>query len=163
MRQGEALGGGRFHHAERVVCSPLRRARQTAEAFGLPVTVDERWAEIDYGVYDGMPLDEVPASLWREWDHDLGWTPEGGESLAGVAARVRDACDDLWAEAATSDVVVVSHVSPIKAAICWALGVPDETIWRMFVAVASVSRIGAGRAGAPTLHSYSETAHRPQH
>ncbi|MGH9062016.1 MAG: histidine phosphatase family protein, partial [Acidimicrobiales bacterium] len=69
---------------------------------------------------------------------------------------------DLWAEAQVSDVVVVSHVSPIKAAVTWALGAPPEAIWRMFVAVASVSRVGAGRAGAPSLHTFNETRYRPE-
>lgn len=34
-----------------------------------------------------------------------------------------------------------SHVSPIKAAITWALGVGDEVGWRMFLADAAVCRI----------------------
>ena len=46
-------GAGLLRHASRVVSSPLRRARDTAAALGPPVTVDERWTEIDYGVYDG--------------------------------------------------------------------------------------------------------------
>ena len=49
--------------------------------------------------------------------------PGGGESLAAVGSRVRQACDDLWSEAGEHDVVVVTHVSPIKAAVAWALGV----------------------------------------
>ena len=51
--------------------------------------------------------------------------------------------------------VVVSHVSPIKAAIAWALGVGDEVAWRLFVQVASVARIGVG-PGGPSLHSFNE-------
>ena len=63
------------------------------------------------------------------------------------------------------DVVVVTHVSPIKAAVAWALGVGDETSWRMFVDVASVTTIGPGRAGAgPSTRPcarFNETQHRP--
>ena len=51
--------------------------------------------------------------------------------------------------------VVVSHVSPIKAAIAWALGVGDEVGWRLFVRVASITRIAIG-PGGPTLHSFNE-------
>ncbi len=133
-------------------------------ALGPPVTVDDRWTELDYGIYDGQGVDAAP-ELWREWSRDLGFVPEGGESLAAMGARVRAACDDLWPDATDEDVVVVTHVSPIKAAVAWALGVGDETSWRMFVDVASVTCIGPGRstqAGpTPSLRSFNDTQHRP--
>jgi broad specificity phosphatase PhoE len=169
-RQAEALGQlDLLRHATRVVSSPLSRARDTAAALGPPVTLDDRWAEIDYGVYDGLELDAVP-DLWRQWGRDLGFVPEGGESLASVGSRVRAACEDLWAEAVAADVVVVSHVSPIKAAVAWALGVGDETSWRMFVDVASLACIGPGRPSSappgselplPSLRTFNDTQHRP--
>jgi broad specificity phosphatase PhoE len=164
-RQADALGRSPLlHGATRVVSSPLARARETAAALGPPVSVDERWMEIDYGIYDGQELEAVP-ELFRQWRADLGFAPEAGESLASVGARVRAACEDLWAEAAERDVVVVTHVSPLKAAVVWALGVGDETTWRMFVDVASVTCVGHGPGGPglpyPSLRSFNETQHRP--
>ncbi len=41
----------------RVVSSPLRRSRQTAEALGVEVELDERWTELDYGDLDGLPVE----------------------------------------------------------------------------------------------------------
>lgn len=142
-----------------VVSSPLRRALDTAAAIGPPVTVDERWSEIDYGIFDGQELPGA-AELWEGWERDLAYRPPGGESLADLGVRVRAACDELWAEAAERDVVVVSHVSPIKAAVAWALGVGDEICWRTFLDTASVTVIGPGRRG-PTLRSFNETGQRP--
>lgn len=164
-RQAEALGqSDLLRQATRVVSSPLRRARDTAAALGPPVTVDERWTEIDYGKYDGLELDQA-VELFGQWGRDIGFVPDGGESLLSVGRRVRAACDDLWAEAAVNDVVVVSHVSPIKAAVAWALGVGDETTWRMFVDIASLSCIGPGRSGrerpTPSLRLFNETHGRP--
>ena len=52
----------------------------------------------------------------------------------------------------------MTHVSPIKAAVAWALGVGDEVAWRMCVAPASITRIGSGRTG-PSLRSFNEIAH----
>lgn len=159
-RQAEALGKVEaLHGASRVVCSPLLRARQTADALGPPVSVDDRWIEIDYGIFDGVRLEEAP-ELWRGWSRDLAFEPEGGESLLAVSKRVREACDELWHEASDADVVVVTHVSPIKAAVAWAIGAGDETSWRMFVDVASVSSIGPGHAG-PVLRAFNETHSRP--
>lgn len=146
--------------AVRVVCSPLLRARQTAAALGLPVEIDERWIEVDYGIHDGRPLAEIPPELWRRWREDQSFVPEGGESLASVGRRVAAACESLTAEAAERDVVVVTHVSPLKAAVAWALGVGDEVVWRMFVAVASVTRIAVTERG-PVLQSFNETHHLP--
>lgn len=144
-----------------MVCSPLQRSRQTADAFGLPVTVDDRWIEVDYGVYDGLALDAVPGEVWANFRADLAWAPEGGESLLHLSERVTAACEELRDEAAEHDVIVVSHVSPIKAAIGWSLGAAPETLWRMFVEVASVSRIGIGGDGQPLLRSFNEVHHRP--
>ena len=92
------------------------------------------------------------------WRSDLAWAPEGGESIGELGLRVRAACDALLDEATERDVVVVTHVSPIKAAVAWALGVGDEVAWRLFVAPASVTRIRCGPAG-PSLVSFNETAH----
>lgn len=145
---------------DRVVSSPLARARETAAVFGATVEVDERWIELDYGDYDGRPLADVPATLWATWRTDPTFAPPAGESLAAVGERVRAACEELAAEAADRQVVVVSHVSPIKAAVAWALGVGDEVAWRLFLDVASVSRVGFGPAG-PVLRTYNDTTHLP--
>ena len=160
-RQAAALGElPELRDAARVVTSPLGRAVETASALGPPVTVDERWIEIDYGIYDGLTLEEVPATLWSKWDADPSWTPEGGESLTAVGARVRDACEDLWAEARDRDLIVVSHVSPIKAALFWGMGVPTEFPGRLMLDVASICRIGAGPRGS-VMRSFNEVCHRP--
>jgi broad specificity phosphatase PhoE len=139
----------------RVVSSPLCRARQTAEAFGIPYEVDERWIELDYGELDQLPLRDVPAALWTEWRSDPAFEPPGGESLAALGRRVRAACTELADEVRQRDVVVVSHVSPIKAAIAWAIGAGDGLSWRLHVEVASIARIGVDRWGA-TLRSLNE-------
>lgn len=143
-----------------LIVSPLRRTRQTAAAFGVPVRVDERWIEVDYGELDGCPVSEAWSPLWERWQADAEFTPSGGESLADVGRRVRAACEELREEAAAGDVVVVTHVGPIKAAVTWALGAADEVAWRMFVDVASVTRIDIGGRG-PVLRSFNEVHHLP--
>jgi broad specificity phosphatase PhoE len=140
---------------DRVISSPLRRAVETAECFGLPVEVDERWIELDYGTLEAVPLREVEPELWRRWRADPHFVPGGGESLVDLGLRVRAACAELAAEAARSDLVVVSHVSPIKTAVAWALDVGDEISWRLHLDTASVTRI-AVRAGGPSLLSWNE-------
>jgi len=163
-RQAAALGAACAGlDVARVVTSPLGRCRSTADAIaevlgGVPVEVDERWIELDYGELDGVPFAELPAELWAAWRADIEWCPPGGESLAALGRRVRAGADALVAEARDRDVVVVSHVSPIKAAVAWALGVGDEITWRMWVAPASITRIGFS-GPLPSLRSFNELAH----
>jgi broad specificity phosphatase PhoE len=145
--------------------SPLQRARDTAAALdlGLPVQVDVRWIEVDYGEYECQPLRDVPADVWREWRRSPDFRPAGGETLAEVDARVTEACNELFAvdgagaRATDRDVVIVSHVTPIKAAVAWALGAGGELSWRLHLQTASVTRIGWGN-GVPVLHGFNEVA-----
>ena len=168
----------------KVVTSPLGRARATATAIGdalglasSDVTVDARWVEIDYGEYEGLPARSVDREVWASWRKDLTFRPPGGESLADVAARVRDACDEIAStsshNASRGDAgscvhtIVVSHVSPIKAAVAWALGADEGVVWRMHLDVASLSRVAlpqdrTGNAALrqrPVLRSYNEITH----
>jgi broad specificity phosphatase PhoE len=151
----------------RLISSPLRRARDTAEALGtgLPVEIDDRWIEVDYGEFDGRPLGAVPDEVWTRWRSDPDYRPPGGETLREAGTRVRQACEELFAaegEGARSSgaVVVVSHVSPIKAATCWALGIGDEGAWRLYLATASITRITWG-AGGPVLALFNGTPTDP--
>jgi broad specificity phosphatase PhoE len=147
----------------RLISSPLVRARETADALaaasGTVVEVDPRWVEMDYGDLDGCPASALDAAGWRAWRDDPAHVPAGGESIAAVGARVRAACRELAGAAADGDVVVVSHVSPIKAAVAWALGVGDEVAWRMWVADAAVCRIDTRGPVPRLLAFYDVTAH----
>ena len=155
--QAEALAA-RIGPVDRVVSSPLRRTRETAEEWGVPVETDERWIELHYGELDGVPLSEVGQEVWRAWRADLDYAPVGGESIGALGRRVRDACEDLRADCIDGDVVVVTHVSPIKAAVAWALGVSDDIAWRMFVAPAAVTRIAVTGTGT-SLRGFNHIDH----
>ena len=139
---------------ELVVSSPLRRAVDTAAAFGAPAQVDERWIELDYGDLDGRHPAAVPGDVWARWRTDASFAPPGGESLSSLGRRVRSACDALAEPAAEAVVVVVTHVSPIKAALSWALGCGELVAWRMYVEDACITRIDI-EAGGPVLRWFN--------
>ena len=143
---------------DRVISSPLVRARQTADAFGLAYEVDDRWIELDYGDLDGQPLRDVPASVWQRWREDSTFVPGGGESMAELGLRVRGACEEIAEIRSDLVTIVVSHVSPIKAAVAWALGVDDTVTWRMHLDQASITRIRLGGAG-PALLRFNDVHH----
>ena len=139
-----------------VISSPLKRAQQTAAAFGLPVEVDERWIELAYGVYEGVPHADVPSEVWQTWRNDFSYVPEGGESLAALDQRVRSACDELVERAAHQNVLVVSHVSPMKSSVAWALGVDIGISWNCHLDHASICRVEI-RGRRPILSAFNET------
>lgn len=155
---GVALG-----RVDRVITSPLQRARSTAAAIvadsGGDVVVDDRWIELDYGVFDGQTQRDVATDVWESWRADPSFAPPGGESLLDLDRRVVEALEELAPAAMHTDVVIVSHVSPIKAAIAWAVGSPVGVIsWRSRLDVASICRIAVTDRG-PTLISFNEVAH----
>src|SRR4051794_30453005 len=68
---------------DRVISSPLQRARDTAAAFGRPVEVDDRWTEVDYGIYDEWPLTDVPGEMWQKWRGGPAVPPPPGRARGG--------------------------------------------------------------------------------
>lgn len=155
-RQAKAIAA-MVGHVDDVISSPLRRATETAVCFGRDVVVDERWIEVAYGEYEGVPTGEVPPEVWQAWRTNREFATKGGESFSSLDTRVRAACEELASRIAERDVVVVSHVSPIKSAVAWALGVTMEIMFRCHLGQASVCRIDIGRFG-PVLHSFNERA-----
>jgi broad specificity phosphatase PhoE len=139
--------------------SPLRRAATTAEAIaasaGVAVEPDDRLVELDYGDWDERVIADIPRADWDRWRADPAFAPPGGESLRDVSDRVAAFCDEHLAEGL---VVAVSHVSPIKAAVAWALHADETASWRMHLDLASITRIG-GRAHTAALVTFNETAH----
>jgi broad specificity phosphatase PhoE len=145
----------------RLIASPLLRARQTAAAIaevcGVAVEIDERLVELDYGEWDGRALAEMRPTRDATSFADPSFSPPGGESLLDVSARVASFCADRLV--ADQRVLAVSHVSPIKAAVAWALGVDERATLRMQLVLASITNIGARPDGTGYLVSFNETAH----
>ncbi|MET1074615.1 MAG: bifunctional RNase H/acid phosphatase, partial [Umezawaea sp.] len=111
-----------------VVSSPLARARETAEAvaaaLGTTATVHDGLIETDFGDWEGLTFTEASErdpDVHRRWLSDTSVAPPGGESFDEVHRRVRRARNDLITEHGGKDVIVVSHVTPIKTLLRMAL------------------------------------------
>lgn len=156
-RQATAIGRA-LGRVDAVITSPLARARSTAAHIDGPVEVDERWIELDYGTLDGMATKDLDPEVWRGWRTDVDFVPAGGESIAALYVRVRTALEDLVTDAATRTIAVVTHVSPIKAAVAWALAAPPGLAWHTHLDQASITRISIG-ANGPVLHGFNDVCH----
>lgn len=137
---------GAFGDVAAVVSSPLGRARETAapvaEALGLPVTVHEGLTETDFGAWEGLTFGEAAErdpSLHRRWLKDTSVRPPGGESFDEVSVRIADVREDLLRDYGGSTVVVVSHVTPIKTFLRYALDSGPALLYRLHLDLASLS------------------------
>jgi broad specificity phosphatase PhoE len=96
-----------------IVCSPLSRARDTAEivatALGLGVSVQDDLREVAFGVHERTPMGDV---WFNEWVTGTS-TPEGAESFVALRARARRAIDTALTHAAP--VLVVAHGALFRA------------------------------------------------
>lgn len=149
---------GALRNIDRVISSPLLRAKETAAAFNQKIDVEPRFIELDYGDFDGILQNEVPEEVWKNWRSDINYRPPNGESLAELNSRVCQVLNEIADESRERNVVVVSHVSPIKAAIAWAVGVEVSSSWRMLLDRGSISRIELSPQG-PKLRGFNDTSH----
>ncbi len=162
--QVSLLGGAlqKIAPVSRVISSPLLRAQQTAQAIAkgltqhIEVETDPRWIELNYGDFDGQPVSSVSPEQWATWRTDEHFRPPRGETLAELSVRVHDAIEALLADSVSSHIVVVSHVSPIKAAVAWALGVGVEVSWRTALDRASMTTVRLD-AKHPALKTFNVT------
>jgi probable phosphoglycerate mutase len=129
-----------------VVTSPVRRTVESAEivgeVLGHPVEVEDGFAEMEFGAWDGLTFAEVAERHKDEMDTWLGsldHAPGGGESFRAVEKRVLTARDRVLAEHKGKTIVVVSHVTPIKTLVAHALDAPLLSVYRMELAPASVT------------------------
>lgn len=145
-----------------LVCSPLRRTRQTAAAVAdrleLQPSVDGGIAEADFGEWDAKSF----ADVQERWPNELAawWgstdvAPPGGESLAQVSRRVRQARDRLLRDHAGKTVVVVTHVTPIKLLVRGVLDAPMQSIYRMELPPASLTEVRWYADGTPSLRQFA--------
>ncbi|MGH8861616.1 MAG: histidine phosphatase family protein [Jatrophihabitantaceae bacterium] len=166
-RQAAALAKRPFGDIAAIVTSPLRRARQTAEviaaALDAPVSVEEAFAELDFGAFEGLTPGEARE---RYPDEMIAWraspeaaAPPGGESFADLAHRVWRGRDAVVAHHPDATVLVVSHVSPIKILVRAALDAPPASVYHMHLDTASVSSVDYLGDGSATLRLFNDTSH----
>lgn len=113
---------------EHLLCSPLLRARQTAEIIARPraleITVAMPFRERHVGVFEGLTQAEAQArhpELWarnitRQWRD----APTGGETIEAVALRVRDGLIELQERYGETPIALVAHgfVAKLIRALC---------------------------------------------
>jgi alpha-ribazole phosphatase len=138
-----------------IITSPRRRACAAAERLAaerrVALRVDEAWAELNFGDWDGRLIAELRAdpstaealgALYAA--ADAGGAP-GGESWGDLIARVSDAIQRLLAEAAAGRVLVITHAGPMRAALALTCGLPFANLWAFKIDPGTRITLNAGR------------------
>jgi alpha-ribazole phosphatase len=100
-----------------VAASPLARCRSLAEPLarrlGLPLAIDPRLAEIDFGRWEMRRWDDIPRAEIDAWAADVtGARPHGGESVADMTARVRGFITER--RGGPGPLLIVTHLGVVR-------------------------------------------------
>ncbi len=139
---GRLLAGRRF---ERVLASPMRRARDTAElaGFGDRIVVSEGLREYDYGEYEGITTEQI-------WERAPGWELfrdgcPGGETPDQMAERVDVLIEEI--RRAEGSVLLFGHGHSFRSIAARFLGLPIQAAAQLRLDAGSVSILAEGRDG----------------
>ncbi|MGH7458466.1 MAG: histidine phosphatase family protein [Longimicrobiaceae bacterium] len=158
-RLAERLQGRRF---DRVVCSDLRRARETAELIvpGQEVTCDLRLREMNFGAWEGLTRGECRKRFgerYRAWTKDpTTHPPPGGETLAGFEERVRRAADEL---PSAGTCLAVGHAGTMRILLSRALGVPFAATMRLRISGCALTEVELHPDGGATVLNLNDASH----
>jgi broad specificity phosphatase PhoE len=146
----EKLAG---EHFDLVLCSPLMRARQTAEIGGFGETAElcDDLVEWNYGEYEGLTTPEI----WER--HDPNWNLwrdgcPGGESPSQIGARV-DAVLERFAQSA-GDGLAIAHGHVLRVLAARYLGMEVSAGAHFKLATAAIGVLGNERT-TPTIDRWS--------
>jgi probable phosphoglycerate mutase len=162
-QQAEDLAGrladGAGEHVSLLACSPLRRARQTAEIvgrrLGLAVALElEDLREVNVGELDGRS----DAGSWDTYSRvitawqagETGARLPGGEDGAELCTRIGRALDTVARAAEGARSLVVAHGANIRAALPGLTGGQDPGVDLLTGAVATL-RVDPARAPYPLV------------
>jgi len=122
-----------------IYCSPLQRAKQTAEAIArtyyLNIQPLPELTDLDFGEWEGKSQQEVSLKykdIYTQWldRPDLAVIP-GGETLTDARKRSINALDWVISQNTGGVVAIVTHRVVTKILICAMLGLDDSHFWNI--------------------------------
>ncbi len=140
----------RDEHIDVVLSSPLSRAYDTAVPIartrGLDVLQREDLSEMDFGDWEGLPIEEVARRFPDAidiWNHEMYKTVcPGGETVRECFARAQRAICAIAETYADKTVCAVSHGALLRGMLCFLHGWPVEDIQKvMWANNASVTKL----------------------
>ena len=142
--------------AARIYSSPMRRARQTAEALSLANPVlDTRLMEQNWGQWEGMSRQEIMtrhgADVFQRAGIAAQFQPPGGESTEALHDRVAAFINEIAKD--QTDAVMVAHLGVLRAAYTLATGWGMMTPMPEGLDVSKLLVLDVAQDGTPSLHA----------
>ena len=130
-----------------IYSSPIERAKHTAEIVGkhnsLDVTIDDRLIELDMGKFTGVPYDEIFTShgnvFMKFYNGELEIAHNGVETFSEVKKRVLGIVDHVIENHPDENVVLVTHMDPIKAMLSTVVDLTPTNLFELIIANASLN------------------------
>ena len=130
-----------------IYSSPIQRAKHTAEIVGehnsIDVTIDDRLIELDMGKFTGVPYDEIFTShgnvFMKFYNGELEIAHNGVETFADVKKRVLGIVDHVIEKHPDENVVLVTHMDPIKAMLSTIVDLSPINLFELIIANASLN------------------------
>ena len=130
-----------------IYSSPIQRAKNTAEIVGkhnsVDVKIDDRLIELDMGKFTGVPYDEIFSShgnvFMKFYRGELEIAHNGVETFADVKKRVLGIVDHVIENHPDENVVLVTHMDPIKAMLSTVVSLSPENLFELIIANASLN------------------------
>ena len=130
-----------------IYSSPIQRAKHTAEIVGkhnsLDVTIDDRLIELDMGKFTGMPYDEIFNNhgnvFMKFYNDELEIAHNGVETFSDVKKRVLGIVDHVIENHPNENVVLVTHMDPIKAMLSTIVDLSATNLFELIIANASLN------------------------
>lgn len=137
---------------EHIVTSPLRRCSDFAHALGerhrLPVRLEPRLREVAFGSWEGRTAADLrredPEVLSRFYRDPVNQRPPDAEPLDRFRLRVFQVIRELLIDHQGQHILVVTHAGVMRAVVAYVLNAPLETLYRVHVDNASLTRIQQG-------------------
>jgi broad specificity phosphatase PhoE len=149
-----------------IYCSPLRRARETADILAQPhrqeVRLDADIMELDLSRWQGRPADEIAtadAEAWKIWCADPArLSIPGIETFDSLGERVRRFLRSVRRDHPSGSVAVVSHDGVIRMAVMEALGISWDHYRSLPLDNTSISTVEVG-GPHPRLRLFNDIGH----
>jgi len=132
-----------------IYSSPIERARHTAEIVAknrsLEVVLDERLTEIDMGKFTRMNYDDMFAKygniFLKFYENDPVISEHEVETFPDVQKRVLDMIEYVLKKHNNENVILVTHMDPIKSMLAKVMNLVPETLFELIIANASLTII----------------------
>ena len=132
-----------------IYSSPIDRAVQTAEIIqkhcNIEYKLDDRLIELDMGQFTMMPYQEIFSKhgnvFLKFYSGSEEVSKNGVETFAQVKKRVDEMVDFVITKHKNENVVLITHMDPIKAMIGKVLKLNPEVLFELIIANASLSII----------------------